>query len=336
MTITENYPLKKHNTFGLDIRARYFAEPVNEDDIIKILSDPCYKKMETLILGSGSNILFTRDFDGLVIKLQINDISITGESSGSVYVRAGAGVNWDSFVSFCADRGWGGAENLSWIPGTVGASPVQNIGAYGAEAKDIIEAVEYIDKENLRKVTIKGEECRFGYRESIFKKELRSRAIITFVTFRLAKIPVLNTGYADLVQYFSKKSCNSVHDVREAVIEIRKLKLPDPSVTGNAGSFFKNPVVGQEKAAALKSEYPTLNTYPAGEGLCKLPAAWLIDQCGFKGKRFGNTGVHERQPLVLLAYEGAKASELLELASNIIDKVRDRFGVEISPEVNIV
>ncbi|MCK9304583.1 MAG: UDP-N-acetylmuramate dehydrogenase [Bacteroidales bacterium] len=333
--IIQNYSLKKHNTLGLDANARFFTTPHDENQLRKVLSENRFRNIPLLVLGSGSNILFSNDFDGLVVRLEINDISVTGDDDKSVYVRAGAGINWDNLVSFCTDRGWGGAENLSWIPGTVGASPVQNIGAYGSEVKDIIYSVEYLERESLNKVTLKGSECKFGYRDSIFKRELKSTAIITYVTFRLKKFPDLNTGYADISAYFNQRSCKSINDIREAVIAIRKDKLPDPSVTGNAGSFFKNPVVKIEKAEELKNLYPSLKIYPAGEGMCKLPAAWLIDQCGFKGKRFGNVGVHEKQPLVLLAYKGAVAAELLELSSLIIREVRGKFGIEISPEVNI-
>ncbi len=333
--IFENYSLKKHNTFGLDIKARFFASPENKKNIIELLRMGEFLKTKPLILGSGSNILFTRDFDGLVIKPEIKDITLVKETDDSVFLRAGAGVVWDDFVAYCTDRGWGGVENLSGIPGTVGASPVQNIGAYGSEAKDCIEYVEYLDLDSLKKVTLSGKDCGFGYRDSVFKNSLKSQTLIMHVTFILSKHPTLNIGYADLSDFFKDRECKGVNDIREAVIEIRNKKLPDPAVIGNAGSFFKNPVVEITKAEQLKKLYPTLKTFPAGEGLSKLPAAWFIDQCGYKGKRSGNAGVHSNQPLVLLAYEGARAEEILNLATEIINTVRERFGIEISPEVNI-
>jgi len=332
--ITENYSLKNNNTFGLDVKARYFASPASVEMARDLILDPVYGSLPKLVLGAGSNILFTDDYNGLVIKPYIKDISISGEDKEFVWLRSGAGVVWDDFVSYCVDRGWGGVENLSWIPGTVGAAPVQNIGAYGAEAGDIIDSVEYIDMKSGKLVEIRGEECHFGYRDSVFKHSLKSVAMIVYVTFRLNKKPVLNTRYADLSEYFGENA-PSLQDVREAVIEIRKKKLPDPAVTGNAGSFFKNPVVPAEQAERLKRDNPSLKLYPAGEGYCKLPAAWLIDQCGFKGKRVGNAGVHMNQALVLLAYQGATASELLLLADEIMTTVKRRFGVDISPEVNI-
>jgi len=333
--LIENYSLKRHNTFGLDIRASFFASPDNEEKLIKLLRMSVSQSKQPLIIGSGSNILFTGDFEGLVIKPEIKDITLVKETNDCIYLRAGAGVVWDDFVSYCVNRGWGGVENLSGIPGTVGASPVQNIGAYGSEVKDCIENVEYLDLESLKKVTLSGKDCGFGYRDSVFKNRLKSKTVIMHVTFILSKYPILNIGYADLSEFFRYRVCKSVNDVREAVVEIRNKKLPDPAVIGNAGSFFKNPVVDIKKAEELKKLYPTLKTFPAGEGLSKLPAAWLIDQCGYKGKRSGNAGVHSNQPLVLLAYEGARAEEILNLANEIINTVREKFGVEISPEVNI-
>ncbi len=333
--LIENYSLKKHNTFGLDIKASFFASPDNEEKLIKLLEICPFRNEQLLIIGSGSNILFTGDFYGLVIKPEIKDITIVKENDESVLLRVGAGVEWDDFVSYCVNRGWGGVENLSGIPGTVGASPVQNIGAYGSEAKDCIENVEYLDLESLKKVKLSGKECGFGYRDSVFKNRLKSKTVIMHVTFRLSKYPIINIAYTDLSEFFKEKECKSVNEVRDAVVEIRAKKLPDPAAIGNAGSFFKNPVVDITKAEQLKNLYPTLKIFPAGEGRCKLAAAWLIDQCGYKGKRTGNAGVHSKQPLVLLAYEGAKAEEILTLANEIIDAVRDKFGVEISPEVNI-
>jgi UDP-N-acetylmuramate dehydrogenase len=234
------------------------------------------------------------------------------------------------------DRGWGGLENLSLIPGCVGAAPVQNIGAYGSEAKDTIVKVEFVELAGGAVKSLKGDECKFGYRDSIFKNELKGKVAITFVTFSLSKVPVVNSSYADLTRALESIAQPTIKDVRNIVIDIRRTKLPDPAVVGNVGSFFKNPVIQEELALSIQKDNPSLKIFPAAKGFCKVPAAWLIDNCGFKGKRFGNVGVHENQPLVLLAYEGAKGEELLALAHEIQQAVKERFNIEIEPEVNIV
>lgn len=328
--------LKNHNTLGFDINAEYFAEPSTCEEVIEIFKDDSLNHKPILVLGSGSNILFTEDFHGIVVSPSMKDISISDDSTDNVYLKVGAGVDWDFFVEYCCDRGWGGVENLSLIPGNVGASPVQNIGAYGSEAADSIHEVEYFDIDKKEFVVIKGSSCKFGYRESIFKRDLKGKAIITHVTFKLSKIPVLNTGYAD-VELAMKDVINpSISDVRRAIVNIRRNKLPDTKEIGNCGSFFKNPVVNMELAIRLKNEYPSLKVYPAGNNFAKLPAAWLIENCGFKGMREGNVGVHDKQALVLLAYKGATGNELLELAKKIRAAVFSKFEIDIEPEVNII
>ncbi|MEZ7954866.1 MAG: UDP-N-acetylmuramate dehydrogenase [Bacteroidales bacterium] len=328
--------LKDKNTLGLDVCSDWYAAPSTEEELIELFSVDELNGMERLVIGSGSNILFKSDFGGIVIHPAMVDISVEGDDEDSVLLRAGAGVEWDYLVRFTVDRGWGGLENLSLIPGCVGASPVQNIGAYGAEAADSIKSVRYFDTDSLQMVEIEGADCKFGYRDSIFKRELKGRSIITSVLFKLMKHPVINGNYSDLSESLSKIENPGIADIREIVCRIRESKLPDPKIVGNAGSFFKNPVISSEQATALKEKYPTLKIFPVSEEFSKVPAAWLIDQCGFKGMRRGNIGVHENQALVLLAFEGAKGKELLDLADEIRSAVKERFNIDIEPEVNIV
>ncbi len=336
MKTEQNKSLINLNSFGLDVKSRWYAEPFDEDSVIEILSDKAFKNERVLITGTGSNILYSKDFDGLLIHPAIMDISITSESDEFIFLCAGAGVIWDDFVEYCVDRGWGGLENLSWIPGSVGASPVQNIGAYGTELSDCVHEVHFVDIETCKKRVFNRDECKFGYRESIFKKELSSGAVITYVTFRLSKFPVINRSYKELDIHLSDISDPSVRDVRRVVIDIRKSKLPDPQEIGNAGSFFKNPVVSAGFASDLKKIHPSLTLYETGKGMFKIPAAWLIEQCGFKGIRAGNAGTHSKHALVLVAYKGATGEDILNLAERIAFEVKNRFGISIEPEVNIV
>jgi len=335
MKVLLNKNLKSHNTLGLNVFAKYFASPVNKEELSELLRDPQYSSLQKMILGSGSNVLFTSDYDGLVIHPAMPEITVTSEDEKFIFLRVGAGVVWDDLVKYTVGEGWGGLENLSWIPGCVGAAPVQNIGAYGAEAKDTITEVEYTDITTVEDTTIKSEDCRFGYRDSIFKRELKSKVIITYVSFKLSKYPLINSNYADVSQALQEFDCPTLQNLRDIIIDIRKRKLPDPAEVGNAGSFFKNPVVGEDVANSIRLSYPTLKLFPATEGFCKIPAAWLIEQCGFKGRRYGNVGVHSIQPLVLLAYEGAKGDELIKLSELISNTVFEKFGVEIEPEVNV-
>ena len=336
MQIELNKSIKSHNTLGLDIKVAYYAAPVNLSDLEVLFSDSDSFGGRFIVLGSGSNMLFTKDYDGLVICPSMNYIYISGESESKIFLKVGAGVEWDNFVEYCCDRGWGGVENLSLIPGRVGASPVQNIGAYGSEVADSIISVNYFDSLEKRVLSLQNDECDFGYRNSIFKTSLKGRAIITEVTFALDKIPVIKSDYADVERALDGVENPSVSDIRRAIISIRESKLPDPKVVGNCGSFFKNPVIAADKALSLKSLYPDLKLYPAGEGQFKIPAAWLIERCGFKGIKDGNVGVHDKQALVLLAYEGATGDELLELANKIRAAVSASFDTDIEPEVNII
>lgn len=336
MQILEQKNLKDCNTLGIAAKSKYYCIAESEEDLFDILKDSRFKECKKFILGSGSNTLFTGDYDGLIISLGMREIKIERVDRDSVYVRAGAGVDWDYFVAYCCDRGWGGVENLSHIPGTVGASPVQNIGAYGAEAADTIESVDYIEISNSKKCVVYKDDCRFGYRTSLFKTELKGEIIITSVLFKLALNPAININYADVQAELKDIKGATINDVREAVIAIRKRKLPDPKDIGNAGSFFKNPVVEKSIAERILKDFPDLKIYPAGEGMCKVPAAWLIEKCGYKGCRFGNVGVHTNQALVLVSYPGATGADILALASKISDSVMDKFGIKIEPEVNII
>lgn len=336
MQILEQKNLKDCNTLGIAAKSKYYCIAESEEDLFDILKDSRFKECKKFILGSGSNTLFTGDYDGLIISLGMREIKIERVDRDSVYVRAGAGVDWDYFVAYCCDRGWGGVENLSHIPGTVGASPVQNIGAYGAEAADTIESVDYIEISNSKKFVVYKDDCRFGYRTSLFKTELKGEIIITSVLFKLALNPAININYADVQAELKDIKGATINDVREAVIAIRKRKLPDPKDIGNAGSFFKNPVVEKSIAERILKDFPDLKIYPAGEGMCKVPAAWLIEKCGYKGCRFGNVGVHTNQALVLVSYPGATGADILALASKISDSVMDKFGIKIEPEVNII
>jgi len=354
MQIWEKRSLKNKNTLGLDVKADFYTEPTSTEEIVAILNDPKFANIDKLITGCGSNILYKSDYHGLVICPKICDIKLvdcenpprSNDELGNgqneqlddkfVFVRCGAGVEWDDFVAYCVDRGWGGVENLSYIPGKVGASPVQNIGAYGVEAKDSIYSVEYIDILSGELKILFNQECRFGYRDSIFKHELKGRIIITHVTFKLKINPVVNMNYADVNEALKGYDKVDIGVVRECVTAIRKSKLPEPSEVGNAGSFFKNPVVESSLAESLKADNTDLKIFQAEPGFSKIPAAWLIEKCGYKGIRKGNVGVHAKQALVLLAYEEATGEELLSLAYEISSAVFSKFGIKIEPEVNII
>ncbi|MCH5334788.1 MAG: UDP-N-acetylmuramate dehydrogenase [Alistipes sp.] len=290
-----------------------------------------------MVLGGGNNILFTRDYDGLLLVPRCGGCRVTGEDPDHVYMKVGAGVEWDDLVEETVSRGLWGLENLSLIPGKVGAAPVQNIGAYGAEAGDSIVEVEMFCPDTMNMLTLSAEHCGFGYRESIFKGSLKGRVVITAVTFRLSKHPRPNVGYGDLQREVEARGGISLRNIRDAVCAIRRSKLPDTSVLGNAGSFFKNPVVDDSEADRLRSLYPSMPSYPAPDGRgVKLAAGWLIEQAGMKGVRQGAVGVHERQALVIVNHGGATGAEVLAFARRVQACVRDKFGVDIDTEVNII
>jgi UDP-N-acetylmuramate dehydrogenase len=336
MQFLENISLKSLNTFGVDVKGRYFTEVFTEEELFGVLNSTDHSGLPFIIIGGGSNLLFTKDFDGIIVKLSTKGVEILRSDENEVIVSAQAGENWDEFVGHCVEKGWGGLENLSLIPGNVGTSPVQNIGAYGAEIKDVLAGVRALDRNTRELRTFTNEECEFGYRESIFKKN-RNKYIILSVTFRLSLKPIVNLSYKDLREELERRSIASpdIRSVREVVCDIRRRKLPDPVVIGNSGSFFKNPVIGPEKLALLKEKFPGIISFPQGK-LVKLAAAWMIEQCGWKGYRDGDAGVHPNQPLVLVNYGNATGQEIFDLGMKIRDDVEKKFGITLENEVNII
>lgn len=337
MNILKDFQLKGLNTFGIEARAAYFIEINSEKDFISLLQDPIYINNNKLIIGGGSNLLFTQDFDGIVIRNNIKGIAVEKEDEGHVWIRSKAGENWHAFVMWCVEKHYAGLENLSLIPGCVGAAPMQNIGAYGVEIKDVCHSVEAIDMQNGTVRTFLNDECAFGYRESVFKHALKNRYLITSVTFKLSKKPVFNTSYGAIEQELQNMGIKepSIKAISDAVIRIRSSKLPDPKEIGNAGSFFKNPEVSKNKYEELKAQYDKLVAYPLENGNFKLAAGWLIEQSGLKGKRTGAVGVHEKQALVLVNYGGGKGTEIYQLSEEVLQAVKSKFGVTLEREVNI-
>ena len=332
----EEHPLRGLNSFHADEKARRLVVFDAAEDLDHIFS-PESGLGKFYVLGGGNNILFTGYFDGALLKPDIRGIHVLAEDDEAVTVEAGAAVEWDDLVAWSVERGLWGAENLSLIPGTVGAAPVQNIGAYGAEAKDVIARVHLFDTERREHKVLAAEECRFAYRDSIFKHELRGRAVITSVEFRFGKRPAPDLGYGDLQRETEARGGASLRNIREAVCAIRRGKLPDTAVLGNAGSFFKNPVVSRAEAERLAARYAGMPVYPVPDPeRRKLAAGWLIDRAGMKGYRKGRAGVHDRQALVLVNFGGATGEEIMELAREVQLRVRDAFGVAIEPEVNIL
>ncbi len=336
MRVLENISLKKYNTFGIDANADYFAEITSENELPEVISFSDKKNLNKLILGGGSNILFTDNYHGAVIKLSIPGIKIIDEDSSNVLLEAGAGVKWHSLVEYCVDRNLGGIENLSLIPGTVGAAPIQNIGAYGRELKDVFEYLNAFSPEEGTICRYSKSECNFGYRDSIFKRELKGKLIITGIVIKLDKNPKFNLDYGTVRTEVEKLKLKNitVKDISNVICSIRKSKLPDPSIIGNAGSFFKNPLVLPEEFSELKKKFPDILGYSDGN-LVKLSAGRLIEMCGWKGKRAGNTGVHSKQALVLVNYGNATGKEIIKLAEEVRNSVYKKFGVLLKEEVNI-
>ncbi len=338
MVIRENFNLQSFNTFHINVNCRYFTESNTIDDILEVLNDKEFQSTDKLILGGGSNILFTKDYNGLVIKNSIPGIEIIREDSEHVYVKASAGVNWHQFVLWCIENNLAGVENLSLIPGQVGAAPMQNIGAYGVEIKDVFDSLQALHITSSEIHSFNLQDCGFGYRESVFKNKYRNQYIILNVCFRLNKRPVFYINYGDIKKTLEQMQVNelSIKAVSDAVITIRSSKLPDPAVLANAGSFFKNPVISQDQFDQLILQYPLMPNYPQFNGEVKIPAGWLIEQCGWKGKVIGNTGSHQSQALVLVNYGKATGPEIYQLALDIQQSVIEKFGIVIHPEVNLV
>ncbi len=337
LQIRKNVSLKNFNTFGVDAMASYFVEINHEDELIELFLDPKWLQIPRLVLGGGSNMLFTKDFEGLVIRMNIRGIEhrINHEE---VYVEAGAGESWNELVNYCVSHNFAGMENLSLIPGSVGASPVQNIGAYGVELKDVFESCQAFEISTHQKKTFVKEACNFGYRESVFKGELKNQFIITSVKFKLSLQPKVNTTYGAIATELQSRGIAepTIADVSKVVSHIRVSKLPDPSTIGNAGSFFKNPIIGLTEFEKLKFEFPAVVNFSAGNSQVKLAAGWLIEQCGWKGKIVGQTGTWKNQALVLVNHGHASGSEIYALSSQIIDSVYNKFGVVLQREVNVV
>lgn len=336
LQIRENVSLKNFNTFGVEVSAKYLVEINHEDELTELFLDPKWLTFPRLVLGGGSNVLFTKDFEGLVIRMNIRGIEhrINHEE---VYVEAGAGENWNELVNYCVAHGFAGMENLSLIPGSVGASPVQNIGAYGVELKDVFESCQAFEISTQQKKTFIKEACGFGYRESAFKGTLKNQYIITSVKFKLSLQPKLNTKYGAIEEELRRRGIENptIEDISKVVSQIRVSKLPDPSTIGNAGSFFQNPIVTAGEFDILKSKFPEIVHYPAGNNQVKLAAGWLIEQCGWKGKVVGKTGTWKNQALVLVNHGNATGEQIFALSSQIIDSVYNKFGVKLHREVNI-
>ena len=338
MDLLENHSLLTHNTFGVDVKAKFFIPVKSTADLPAILDFIQANDSRVLVLGEGSNILFTKDFDGTILHMRIEGIHVVKENDEYYWVKAGGGVQWHELVMNTLHAGMTGLENLPMIPGTVGAAPVQNIGAYGAELRDVMEALEAFDLTTGEKTYFKNEECEFGYRDSIFKNELKGRFLITNVVFRLNKNPRFNLSYEPLRKkmFELEEHDLTADDICSAVMEIRQNKLPDPAITGNAGSFFKNPVVDKLFWDNLKKTHASIPGHPVTDTHIKIPAAWLIEQCGWKGKRFGHTGVHDQQALVLINTGGASGTEILNLSKKIQSSVKDKFGISLKTEVRIL
>ena len=339
MKVLEYYSLKKINTFGIDVQARYFVEVDSCPSIQNILSDKLFlnKKDRFLVLGGGSNILFTKNYDGLIVKNNIKGIELQNQDAAHYYVKVGAGEKWHDFVMYCVERNYAGVENLSLIPGSVGAAPIQNIGAYGVEQKSVFHELSAIDINDNKTITLTNQQCRFGYRDSIFKNEVKGKYIITHVIFKLFKKPIFNTTYGAIDQELNRMGIRelSISAISKAVCNIRSSKLPDPDQLGNAGSFFKNPVVSNDQYESIKKNFPNISAYKDAVGM-KLAAGWLIEQCGWKGKRIGNTGSHKDQALVLVNYGNASGEEVYALSEEILQSVKEKFGVQLEREVVIL
>ncbi|WP_276482180.1 UDP-N-acetylmuramate dehydrogenase [Paraflavitalea pollutisoli] len=337
MQLQENVSLRPYNTMGIDARARYFA-PFDTLEALQQLLDRRAATDTLLILGGGSNILFTKDVDGWVGKNELKGIEVVREDEDYVYVQAGAGENWHAFVQFCLQRNLGGVENLSLIPGNVGASPMQNIGAYGVEIKDVFQQLEAFHRGEQKVHTFTLNDCQFGYRESIFKRQYKDQFVILNVTYRLRKQPVFNTSYGAIEQELAKMGVLdlSIQAIAQAVVNIRQSKLPDPKEIGNAGSFFKNPSVPASQYATLQQSHPGVVGYKNDDGTVKLAAGWLIEQAGWKGVRRGDAGCHARQALVLVNYGHATGREIYDLSTEIVQSIQEKFGVVLEREVNIL
>lgn len=335
MDIHQNISLKPYNTFGIDVKARQFVDIRSLNDLQKVIN----AEKSFFILSGGSNLLLTKDVDKLVIHLNTKGIAVIQETNNDVFIKVQAGENWHEFVLWCIDHNYGGIENLSLIPGNVGTAPIQNIGAYGVELKDVMHDLEALEITTVNTKVFTNKDCEFGYRNSIFKNELKGRYIITGVTFKLTKnTHKLNSSYGAIQSELDRSNIinPSIKDISEAVIKIRQSKLPDPKEIGNSGSFFKNPIISKDDFKKLQKTYPDAPHYVVSNKEVKVPAGWLVEQCGFKGKRFGDAGVHKKQALVLVNYDNATGEDILKLAKKIQKTVLEKFKIHLEAEVNII
>ena len=337
MNIQNNISLRAYNTFHMDVRAEHFASFDSTGELLSLLQTPIITQQPLLILGGGSNVLFTKDVAGSVLKNNIKGIEKVDEDDEYYFIQAGAGENWHSFVMYCVEQGYAGIENLALIPGSVGASPMQNIGAYGVEIKDVFHSLEAIHIKDGHSRIFTANDCAFGYRESVFKNKYKQTYVITSVTYRLAKKPSFVISYGAIEQQLEKMQVKelSLHSVAQAVMAIRQSKLPDPAVLGNAGSFFKNPAIPAVQYHSLKEDFPALVAYEQSNSQFKLAAGWLIEQCGWKGFRKGDAGCHLQQALVLVNHGSATGQQIYQLSEDIIQSVASKFGVVLEREVNI-
>lgn len=337
MKIYKDYDLTKLNTFGISVRAKFFVEVHNEADLVELFTLPEFGDNQKVFLGGGSNVLFTKNFKGMVILNKLKGIKILEENSENATIRSMSGEIWHKLVSFAVGHGYWGIENLSSIPGTVGAAPMQNIGAYGAELKNVLETVEAYQVGNGVKRVFKKEECEFRYRDSVFKNRLKGKYFISAITLKLSKLEKKNIGYKSLLNYLerNKIEINNPSDISRAVTFVRRDIFPDPKVIGNAGSFFKNVFVPKGKMQEMLATYPNMPFFEEG-GLTKIPAGWLVEQAGWKGYRIGNVGVHQKHALVLVNYGGASGEEVKNLAEQIVASVSAKFGLELVSEVNLI
>ena len=338
MNVIENYPLIKLNTFGIDVKAKYFTSINTVNELIEIKKSEKFKDHELLILGGGSNILFTKDFNGLVILNNIKGKEIVDQNDDSIILKIGAGENWHELVMYCVDNGWGGIENLSLIPGNTGTAPMQNIGAYGVEIKETFVELEALEISSGKIVKFSNSECEFGYRESVFKNKMKNKYIILNITLELNKNPILNINYGDVKAILETKKIETpkIKDVSNAIISIRQRKLPDPKKIGNSGSFFKNPIIDINLLKLIEGKYPNVVSYKINENKFKIAAGWMIEKAGWKGKKFNNFGVHENQALVLVNYGLANGKEIFNLSEKIILDIKEKFGITLEREVNII
>jgi UDP-N-acetylmuramate dehydrogenase len=341
LSFEKQVDLQPYNTFGIKASSKYFVVIHSVEEARELFKSEIFKKERSFIVGGGSNILLTKDFDGLIIKIDIKGIEVVceGEDAETITLKVGAGEMWHTFVTYCVNHNYGGAENLSLIPGTVGAAPMQNIGAYGVEIKNIIKSVEALEISTGDLKKFNNEACKFGYRESIFKQELKNKYLISSVTLTLTKKNHhYNISYGAINDTLKQHGVDdlSVKAISDAVVHIRKSKLPDPSRIGNAGSFFKNPSIQADLLDLIRKTYPSIPTFPSENGLTKIPAGWLIEQCGWKGKTFGNIGVHKDQALVLVNYGDGKGEDIWQLAMKIQESVKEKFSITLHPEVNVI